>query len=161
MISIIVGTRPEIIKMSPIIRECQRRDIDFSLLHTGQHYSYGMDRIFFEELNLPFPDHHLDVGSGSHAGQTGAIMSGIGQVYEDERPDVALVQGDTNTVLAGSLVAAKMKVPLGHVEAGLRSYDRTMPEEVNLVVADHVGDSCFHTMSSLIITNNCFEISVD
>lgn len=123
--------------MSPIIRECQRRDIDFSLLHTGQHYSYGMDRIFFEELNLPVPDHHLDVGSGSHAEQTGAIMSGIGQVYEDERPDVALVQGDTNTVLAGSLVAAKIGIPLGHVEAGLRSYDRTMPEEVNRVVADH------------------------
>ncbi len=129
--------------MSPIIRECQRRDIDFSLLHTGQHYSYEMDRIFFEELNLPVPDHHLDVGSGSHAGQTGAIMSGIGRVYEDERPDMVLVQGDTNTVLAGSLVAAKMKVPLGHVEAGLRSYDRTMPEEVNRVVADHVGDWLF------------------
>jgi UDP-N-acetylglucosamine 2-epimerase (non-hydrolysing) len=105
MISIIVGTRPEIIKMSPIIRECQRRNIDFSLLHTGQHYSHEMDRIFFEELNLPVPDHHLDVGSGSHADQTGAIMSGIGRVYEEGRPDVVLVQGDTNTVLAGSLVA--------------------------------------------------------
>jgi len=143
MISIIIGTRPEIIKMSPIIRECLRRKIDFSLLHTGQHYSYEMDRIFFEELNLPAPDHHLDVGSGSHADQTGAIMSGIGRVYEDERPNVALVQGDTNTVLAGSLVAAKMGIPLGHVEAGLRSYDRTMPEEVNRVVADHVGDWLF------------------
>jgi len=143
MISIIVGIRPEIIKMSPIIRECQRRNIDFSLLHTGQHYSHEMDRIFFEELNLPVPDHHLDVGSGSHADQTGAIMSGIGRVYEEGRPDVALVQGDTNTVLAGSLVAAKMGVQLGHVEAGLRSYDRTMPEEVNRVVSDHVGDWLF------------------
>ena len=143
MISIIVGTRPEIIKMSPIIRECQRKDIDFSLLHTGQHYSYEMDHIFFDELNLPSPDHHLDVGSGSHADQTGSIMSGIERVYEQERPDVVLVQGDTNTVLAGSLVAAKMCIPLGHVEAGLRSYDRTMPEEVNRVVADHLGDCLF------------------
>lgn len=143
MISIIVGTRPEIIKMSPIIRECQKRRVPFSLLHTGQHYSYGMDRVFFDELNLPTPHHHLDVGSGSHAAQTGGIMSGIETLYEEERPDVVLVQGDTNTVLAGSLVAAKMCIPLGHVEAGLRSYDRNMPEEVNRVVADHLGDWLF------------------
>ena len=102
-----------------------------------------MDRIFFEELNLPTPDHYLDVGSGSHADQTGAIMSGIERVYTQERPLAVLVQGDTNTVLAGSLVAAKMNIPLGHVEAGLRSYDRAMPEEVNRVVADHLGDYLF------------------
>ncbi|HOJ97020.1 MAG TPA: UDP-N-acetylglucosamine 2-epimerase (non-hydrolyzing), partial [Methanospirillum sp.] len=143
MISIIVGTRPEIIKMSPIIRECQRQNVDFSLLHTGQHYSYEMDQIFFEELNLPFPDYQLDAGSGSHADQTGRIMCGIENVYEKERPDAVLVQGDTNTVLAGSLVAAKMGITLGHVEAGLRSYDRTMPEEVNRVVSDHLGDWLF------------------
>lgn len=143
MISIILGTRPEIIKMAPIIRECQRRSFDFFVLHTGQHYSYQMDRIFFEELELSPPEHNLDVGSGSHGEQTGRILAGTEKVLEKERPDVVLVQGDTNTVMAGALAAAKLHIKVGHVEAGLRSYDRSMPEEINRVVADHVSDYCF------------------
>jgi UDP-N-acetylglucosamine 2-epimerase (non-hydrolysing) len=142
-IAIILGTRPEIIKMAPIIRECQRRNLDYFVLHTGQHYSYQMDSIFFEQLELPAARYNLDVGSASHAEQTGRIMAGVEKVLMDERPDVVLVQGDTNTVLAGALAASKLHIKVGHVEAGLRSYDRTMPEEINRVVADHISDYLF------------------
>ena len=142
-IAIILGTRPEIIKMAPVIRECQRRGLDYSIIHTGQHYSYQMDRIFFEQLELPQPDHNLDVGSGNHGEQTGRILADLEAVLMAERPDVVLVQGDTNTVLAGALAASKLHIKVGHVEAGLRSYDRSMPEEINRVVADHVSDYCF------------------
>jgi len=142
-LAVVLGTRPEIIKMSPIIRECEKRGIDYFTLHTGQHYSYEMDRIFFEELELPSPEHNLEVGSGSHAVQTGRIMAGVEEVLEEEKPDVVLVQGDTNTVLAGALAASKMHIKVGHVEAGLRSFDRRMPEEINRVVADHISDYLF------------------
>jgi UDP-N-acetylglucosamine 2-epimerase (non-hydrolysing) len=153
MLAIVLGTRPEIIKMSPIIRSCQKKGVDFFLLHTGQHYSYEMDRVFFEELGLPEPGYNLDVGSGSHAAQTGLIMTGIEKVLIKEKPEVVLVQGDTNTVLAGTLAAAKCLVgtdtprphpiDVGHVEAGLRSFDRAMPEEVNRIVADHLSRYLF------------------
>ena len=129
--------------MAPVIRECQRRDLDYSIIHTGQHYSYQMDRIFFEQLELPQPDHNLDVGSGNHGEQTGRILADLETVLTAERPDVVLVQGDTNTVMAGALAASKLHIKVGHVEAGLRSYDRSMPEEINRVVADHVSDYCF------------------
>jgi len=142
-IAIILGTRPEIIKMAPVIRECERRGQDYSIIHTGQHYSYEMDRIFFEQLELPQPNHNLDVGSGSHGEQTGRIMAGIERVLMADKPEVVLVQGDTNTVMAGVLAAAKLHIKVGHVEAGLRSYDRSMPEEINRVVADHISDYCF------------------
>lgn len=143
MIAIVLGTRPEIIKMSPIIRECERRNLDYFILHTGQHYSYEMDLAFFEDLELPEPKFNLDVGSGTHAEQTGRIMTGIETILMDERPDVVLVQGDTNTVIAGALAASKLHIKVGHVEAGLRSFDRTMPEEINRVVADHIADYLF------------------
>lgn len=143
MISIVIGTRPEIIKMSPVIRECENRGLDYNILHTGQHYSYEMDRKFFEQLDLPDADYNLDVGSGSHAEQTGRIMKGIEEVLTGDRADVVLVQGDTNTVLAGSLVAAKLHIPVGHVEAGLRSFDKSMPEEINRIVSDHIGSYLF------------------
>jgi UDP-N-acetylglucosamine 2-epimerase (non-hydrolysing) len=142
-IAVILGTRPEIIKMSPLIRECEKRGLDYFVLHTGQHYSYEMDKVFFEELELPQPEHNLDAGSGTHAEQTGKIMMGIEKVLMEERPEVVLVQGDTNTVLAGALAASKLHIRVGHVEAGLRSYDRNMPEEINRVVADHVSDYLF------------------
>ena len=129
--------------MAPVIRECQRRGLDYSIIHTGQHYSYQMDRIFFEQLELPQPDHNLDVGSGNHGEQTGRILADLEAVLMAERPDVVLVQGDTNTVMAGALAASKLHIKVGHVEAGLRSYDRSMPEEINRVVADHVSDYCF------------------
>lgn len=143
MIAIILGTRPEIIKMSPIIRECERRGLEHLILHSGQHYSYEMDRIFFEQLGLPQPDFNLDAGSGTQAEQTGRIMVGVEEILLKESPDVVLVQGDTNTTLAGALTSAKLGIQVGHVEAGLRSYDRSMPEEVNRVLADHLSDMLF------------------
>lgn len=142
-IAIIVGTRPEIIKMSPIIRECQQQELDFFILHTGQHYSYVMDRVFFENLNLPDPNYNLDVGSGSHGLQTGKMLMGIEDVLLQEKPDIVLVQGDTNTVAAGTLAASKLGIKVGHVEAGLRSFDRTMPEEINRLLSDHLSDYLF------------------
>lgn len=142
-IAVILGTRPEIIKMSPIIRNLTKRGDEFFILHTGQHYSYEMDKSFFDTLELPDPRYNLDAGSGSHAEQTGKVMLGIETVLQKEKPGVVLVQGDTNTVLAGALAAAKLHVKVGHVEAGLRSFDRRMPEEVNRVVADHISDYLF------------------
>ena len=142
-ISIILGTRPEIIKMSPIIRECDRRDLDYFILHTGQHYSYNMDKAFFEQLELPEAKYNLDVGSGSHAEQTGRILIGVEKVLQKDKPDVVLVEGDTNTVLAGALAATKLHIKVGHVEAGLRSYNRSMPEEINRVLTDHCSDYLF------------------
>jgi UDP-N-acetylglucosamine 2-epimerase len=150
MIAIILGTRPEIIKMSPLIRVCEKENIDYFILHTGQHYSYDMDKVFFEDLQLPEPRYNLDVGSKSHAEQTGAIMTGIEKILSIEKPDVVLVQGDTNTVLAGALAASKSfakdssrPIDIGHVEAGLRSFDRSMPEEVNRIVTDHLSRYLF------------------
>lgn len=143
MIAIILGTRPEIIKMSPIIRACEALGEDYFTLHTGQHYSYEMDRAFFEDLELPEPKYNLDVGSGTHAEQTGKIMTGIEKLLLKEKPRIVLVQGDTNTVLAGALAASKLHIKVGHVEAGLRSYDRRMPEEINRIVADHISDVLF------------------
>ena len=142
-ISVILGTRPEIIKMSPIIRYLKDISLDFFILHTGQHYSYEMERIFFQELELPDADYNLEVGSGTHGQQTGKMLNGIEDVLLQEKPDVVLVQGDTNTVLAGALAAAKLGIKVGHVEAGLRSFDRSMPEEINRVVADHLSDYLF------------------
>jgi UDP-N-acetylglucosamine 2-epimerase (non-hydrolysing) len=142
-IAIVLGTRPEIIKMSPVIRECEHKNLDYFILHTGQHYSYEMDWVFFEQLELPKARYNLDVGSGNHGEQTGKIMSGIEKVLMEEKPDAVLVQGDTNTVLAGALAASKLHIKVGHVEAGLRSYDRRMPEETNRVLADHCSDYLF------------------
>jgi UDP-N-acetylglucosamine 2-epimerase (non-hydrolysing) len=142
-IAIILGTRPEIIKMSPLIRECEKRDIDYYILHTGQHYSFEMDKVFFNDLKLPVPKYNLDVGSGLHGEQTAKMISGIEKILIQDTPDVVFVQGDTNTVLAGALAASKLHIRIGHVEAGLRSFDRSMPEEINRVVADHISDYLF------------------
>lgn len=142
-IAIILGTRPEIIKMLPIIKECQRQHLDFFIIHSGQHYLASLDQNFFKELNLPLPQYNLSVGSGSHAEETGKILMGGEKVLVKEKPSVVLVEGDTNTVLAGALAASKLQIKVGHVEAGLRSYDREMPEEINRVLADHLGDYLF------------------
>ena len=142
-ICIILGTRPEIIKMSPIIKECEKRKTDFFIIHSNQHYSDSMDTIFFKELNIPNPKYNLNVGSGTHTNQIGNIILKIGPILNDESPDVVLVQGDTNTVIAGGLAASKLGIKVGHVEAGLRSYDRTMPEETNRVITDHFSDYLF------------------
>lgn len=140
---VVLGTRPEIVKMSPIIRELQRTGDEFDLVHTGQHYSYDMDRVFFRDLKLPEPTVNLEVGSGAHGAQTGKMLMGLEKHYLEHRPDMVLVQGDTNTVLAGALAAVKLDIPVGHVEAGLRSFNRTMPEEVNRVMTDHVSTLLF------------------
>ena len=142
-VAIVLGTRPEIIKMSPIIRECERLSLDYFILHTGQHYSYNMDKTFFDDLKLPDARYNLDVGSGSHGKQTAKAIIGIEEVLEKEDPDVVLVEGDTNSTLAGALAATKLGIKVGHVEAGLRSYDRRMPEEVNRVLTDHCSDYLF------------------
>lgn len=136
---VVLGTRPEIIKMAPVIRELQLRRQKMILVHTGQHYSYEMDRTFFKTFDLPPADFNLNVGSGSHAEQTGRILTRLEPILLKLRPDVLLVEGDTNSVLAGALAAAKCLVPVGHVEAGLRSFDRGMPEEINRIVADRLS----------------------
>jgi len=129
--------------MAPIIRELESQKQEYFILHTGQHYAYNLDRLFFEQLGLPQAKYNLEAGSGSHAEQTAGILIGVEKVLEQEDPDMVLVEGDTNSVLAGALAAAKLHIRVGHVEAGLRSYDRNMPEEINRVLADHIADFLF------------------
>jgi UDP-N-acetylglucosamine 2-epimerase (non-hydrolysing) len=142
-IAIVVGTRPEIIKMAPVVRACIARHVPYLLLHTGQHYSFEMDGVFFEELGLPRPHRNLEVGSGAQSYQIAAVVGGMAPILEQERPDVVLVEGDTNSVLAAALAANKTGIAVGHVEAGLRSYDRGMPEEINRILTDHLADWLF------------------
>ncbi|MDD5701000.1 MAG: UDP-N-acetylglucosamine 2-epimerase (non-hydrolyzing) [Dehalococcoidales bacterium] len=142
-IAIIVGTRPEIIKLSPVIRELEKCKDDYFIIHTGQHYSYYMDRVFFEQLKIATAKYNLEVGSGSHAEQTAKILVGVEKILSEEKPDIILVQGDTNTVFASAIAAVKLHIRVGHVEAGLRSYDRRMPEEINRVLTDHCSDYLF------------------
>ena len=129
-----LGTRPEIIKLSPIIMQSQLLRLDHFILHTGQHYSYNMDRVFFNDLELPDPEYNLDVGSGSHAEQTGKMLIKIEKILKREQPNIVLVQGDTNSTLAGALAATKLGINIGHVEAGLRSYDKEVLDEINRVI---------------------------
>ena len=154
-ICLIVGTRPEIIKISPLVTLLEKECIDFFIIHSNQHYSPEMDEVFFNELNLPRPKYNLNVGSGKHSNQTGNILIKIEPVLEEEAPDYVLVQGDTNTVLAGAMAAAKLDIKVGHIEAGLRSYDRKMPEETNRVVTDHLSSFLFAVTSKQqgILTN--------
>ncbi|MCK4435795.1 UDP-N-acetylglucosamine 2-epimerase (non-hydrolyzing) [Candidatus Bathyarchaeota archaeon] len=142
-IAVVLGTRPEIIKMSAVIRELEKRQENYFIIHTGQHYSYNLDKVFFEQLKLPQPKYNLEVGSGSHAEQTGKILIGVENVLLDEHPDIVLVEGDTNSVFAGALAATKLHIKVGHVEAGLRSYDRNMPEEINRILTDHCSHYLF------------------
>jgi UDP-N-acetylglucosamine 2-epimerase (non-hydrolysing) len=144
--AVVVGARPNFMKAAPLIRELATRPrARCILVHTGQHYDENMSRVFFEDLELPEPDIHLGVGSGSHAEQTGKVMVAFEGVLARERPDLVIVVGDVNSTLACSLVAAKALVPVAHVEAGLRSFDRTMPEEINRMLTDVLSDFCFTT----------------
>ncbi|TFG98843.1 UDP-N-acetylglucosamine 2-epimerase (non-hydrolyzing) [Candidatus Thorarchaeota archaeon] len=163
----VIGTRPEIIKMAPIIHECERRNIDLFLLHTGQHYSESLSSQFFDDMSLREPDMNLNIGSGTHSEQTAKALIGIEKALIKETPDVVLVQGDTNAVLSAALAAAKLGIPVGHVEAGLRSYDIRMPEEHNRRLTDHVSSYLFaptqksadilkneHVWGEILITGN-------
>ncbi len=140
----VVGARPNFMKVAPVRAALAARDgVGQVIVHTGQHYDAFMSDIFFRQLDIPEPDFNLDVGSGSHAKQTAEIMTRIEPVLLETRPDMVLVYGDVNSTVAAALVCAKLLVPIGHVEAGLRSFDRTMPEEINRVLTDRVADILF------------------
>ncbi len=141
----IVGARPNFVKMAPVIATLRRRDPGgrHRVIHTGQHYDPEMSQIFFEQLGIPEPDELLGVGSGSHAVQTARVMERLEPLLVAEPPDVLLVPGDVNSTLAAALVAAKLGIPIGHIESGLRSFDRTMPEEINRIVADEFSQYLF------------------
>jgi UDP-N-acetylglucosamine 2-epimerase (non-hydrolysing) len=144
-IAYILGARPNFVKMAPVIAELRGRlaDCGHTIIHTGQHYDRLMSEVFLEELGIPEPDHMLGVGSASHAVQTARVMERIEPVLEAERPDLVVVAGDVNSTLAATLVAVKLGIALAHVESGLRSHDRTMPEEINRIVADEFGEYLF------------------
>ncbi len=139
----VVGARPNFMKLAPVDRELVKRGVEHVIVHTGQHYDPGMSDAFFEELWIPTPDHHLGVGSGSHAQQTAAVMQRLEPLLVELKPDLVLVYGDVNSTVAAALVAAKLQIRVGHVEAGLRSGDWTMPEEINRVVTDRLSDLLF------------------
>src|SRR3954470_19261584 len=141
----VVGTRPNLVKMAPVIAAARERFPDWpsTVVHTGQHYDREMSEVFLSELGIGEPDHALAVGSGTHAEQTARVIERLEPVLVAEWPDVVLVPGDVNSTLAAALVAAKLEIPVGHIEAGLRSFDRTMPEELNRVVTDALSDLLF------------------
>lgn len=141
----VLGTRPNFVKMAPVIAALTRRmpDADQEIVHTGQHYDRMMSQIFFEQLGVPAPDHMLEVGSGSHAVQTARVMERLEPLLVENRPDLLVVPGDVNSTFAAALTAVKMGIPVAHIESGLRSYDREMPEEVNRVLTDAISDQLY------------------
>jgi UDP-N-acetylglucosamine 2-epimerase (non-hydrolysing) len=143
---LVCGARPNFMKIAPLLRAIKKHNnLNPILVHTGQHYDYEMSQVFFQDLELPTPDVYLGVGSGTHAEQTARVMIEFEKVLLKERPDLVIVVGDVNSTLAAALAAAKLNIPVAHVEAGLRSYDKTMPEEINRLLTDHVSDYLFTT----------------
>ena len=150
-IILVVGARPNFMKVAPVLHELRTNasDIfDALLVHTGQHYDKNMSDVFFSDLDMPSPDKFLGIGSGSHAEQTAKVMIEMEKLLAEEKPDLLVVAGDVNSTLAAAIVAAKAQVPLAHIESGLRSFDRSMPEEINRIVADEFSDFCFVTEPS-------------
>ncbi len=142
-IGIVLGTRPEIIKMSPMIDEIKRNNAEYVIIHTGQHYDMEMSQQFFIDLDLPLPQYNIGIGSNTAINQVSIIISKLEEILVEENVDIVLVQGDTNAVLAGALAANKLKIPVGHIEAGLRSFDKNMPEEINRLIADDCSSLYF------------------
>src|SRR4030042_1397615 len=152
-IILVVGARPNFMKIAPLLRAIEKHNanhhspitIHHLLVHTGQHYDYEMSQVFFQDLNLPKPDIYLGVGSGTHAEQTAKVMIEFEKVLLKEKPDLVIVVGDINSTLAAALAAVKLHIPVAHVEAGIRSYDKSMPEEINRLLTDHISDYLFTT----------------
>ena len=142
-VAIAAGTRPEFIQVEPIIRELVGRSIEYIFIHSGQHYDYDMDKIFFEEMHVPDPTHYLGIGSKLPGEQIGEMITKSESILREEKPDILLVTGDTNTALGVALAANKSKIRVGHFEAGMRSFDRSLPEEINRVIIDNLSDDLF------------------
>jgi UDP-N-acetylglucosamine 2-epimerase (non-hydrolysing) len=145
MIAIVGGARPNFIKIAPIIKELRSRNVYYKFIHTGQHYDYEMSAVFITHLLLPEPDYDLEIGSGTHGHQTGMAIIKLEEIFIDNRPDIVIVVGDVNSTLAGAIAAVKLGIPVAHVEAGLRSFDRTMPEEINRLLTDILASFLFTT----------------
>src|SRR6185437_5424191 len=139
----VVGARPNFMKVAPVVTALTKYNFRQTLIHTGQHYSQGMSDIFFEQLEIPRPDVNMEVGSGTHAAQTAEVMIRFEGVIKDDKPDLVVLYGDVNSTVAASIVCAKLLIPVAHVEAGLRSFDRSMPEEVNRVLTDQISSFLF------------------
>jgi UDP-GlcNAc3NAcA epimerase len=148
----VIGARPQFIKAAPVSRAFAAAGIEQVLVHTGQHYDFEMSEVFFQELEIPPPRHSLGLGGGTHGVMTGRMLEGIEKILSEARPDWVLVYGDTNSTLAGALAAAKLHIPVCHVESGLRSWNRRMPEEINRVLTDHISNRLFCS-SELAVEN--------